>query len=132
MDAVVWLPASTLAVLTIIGLGVAALRRYGKRAIERHELLQTIADHTKQLTPNKGSHLSDVVRATAEQLTRTDEKVDGIVAEQSKVADELTAHRESTARELGAVWRELATRQMHKAADQFLSAADRAERTIEN
>ncbi len=134
-DLIVWLPASVLATITILGIIAAALRKYGKRAIERHELLQTIANHTKQLTTNGGEHLADAVRRTERKVDSFDAKWDerqaaldaALETQQVKVAAELDTHRGETAVEIGKVWRELATREIHKAADQFIAEADRVE-----
>ncbi len=113
------------------------------------EQLDTIQTHTKQLTGNGGEHLADVVRRTetkvdgfdhkwVERQTALDnalreqqEKVASVLAEQeTKVAAELKDHRGETAREFSKVWQEIATRDIHKSADQLNEAADRAAQTI--
>jgi hypothetical protein len=124
---IVWLSAATLT----IGLLVALVKYVILPIVHIAEALETVESHTKQLTTNGGEHLADAVR-------RTEKKVDGLTAEQAvvraelatqqeSIAEDLKTHRSEVANEFGAVWRELATRQIHKAADQFLAEADRVE-----
>jgi hypothetical protein len=126
-DVVVYLTAATL--------GLGLLAGFIRATVYLVRLLNTIEGHTKELTTNGGGHLADAVR-------RTESKVDGLTEEQaavrvelatqqSKVAEELKEHRGETAIEFGKVWRELATREIHKSADLFLDEATRVERTKE-
>jgi hypothetical protein len=126
-DVVVYLTAATL--------GLGLLAGFIRATVYLVRLLNTIEGHTKELTTNGGGRLADAVR-------RTESKVDGLTEEQaavrvelatqqSKVAEELKEHRGETAIEFGKVWRELATREIHKSADLFLDEATRVERTKE-
>lgn len=133
-EPIAWLTGFTLAAAALVYVGkyiVAPLVKMG-------ETMKVVESHTKQLTTNGGGHLADVVRSTSEKVESFDAKWDArqheidqaLVTQQEKVRVDLERHRNETAEEFTAVWRELATRDIHRSADLLSDVARRAEQSL--
>lgn len=124
--------AGVAAIVVALGIiwskGVVPVYRAVLKLSAMYDTVLEIQTHTKELTPNGGSHMKDTVDRIERKLNNTEASLEGHIKWAGEQRDKVLQSEADIRREVLDLYKQVAARDVVQAASEVAAATDREDR----